>query len=144
MIKPVSKSCVFVVVTWILSHFIAAEFIIDNAQAQERPSLEIEGEYSGKLFTGDTSEIKDAGLVVTRDGNKFHAKLYFGRLPMNNSSSASDQDIIELEGEYEDYSLILTGDFPLKIQFIHNRFTALDEENSYMGHLDRVVRVSPN
>lgn len=115
-----------------------------NAQ-QEQARPNFEGEYSGQLLVEGEEESVDVGLEVrATGGSEYRAVLYYGGLPGERSEPASDEDTVELEGTYEDFTLRLEDDIPLRFQYIHGRFTALDEDNSYRGHLDRVVRVRPD
>ncbi|MEX0771667.1 MAG: hypothetical protein WEB89_01835 [Balneolales bacterium] len=142
MMNSFIKSCTLITVLWALIHIVATDFITNSAQAQDRSELKMEGEYTGTMLLEDSSEIVDVELeVVNTGGNKYQAILSYGELPQNESNSASDRSSIKMEGTYQDYTLRLAGDFPLELQFIHNRFTALDSNNNYMGHFERVVRL---
>lgn len=125
-----------------VGHVAVAQAPGTSAQENSRPDFE--GEYKGQLLA-EEGEAVDVGLAVTAAGdNEYRAVLYYGGLPRDRSGPTADGDTVELEGTYEDFTLRLVGEVPFRLQYIHGRFTALDEENSYRGHLDRVVRVHPD
>jgi len=108
-----------------------------------------EGEYAGRLMVkgatdkgpGSVPDAVDVGLEVTALGaDKYKAVLYYGGLPRQRSSPVPDQDKVELDATYRDFTLVLTGKRSLRLQYIHGRFTALHDNNNYMGHLARVVQ----
>lgn len=100
------------------------------------------GNYSGSVYLENGTKKVDVGLTVTAlKDNEYAAVLYFGGLPEKQNASSNEQRTVELHGSYTDFTLRLKGDFPLIFQFIHNRFTALDAENSYKGHLKKIIRV---
>ena len=105
--------------------------------ARQTTELGFEGEFTGQLdLNGEESDRVEAELRVTSlSDNSYRATLYIG---------GGDDNAIQLEGVYEDYTLRLTGDSPYKLQFIHGRYTALDDENNYKGHFNRQVAVSPD
>lgn len=111
---------------------------------QEETRPEFEGAYRGQLVTeGQEGELVEVRLEVRAvDGNEYRATLYYGGLPEERSGSIAGGDTVEFEGTYEDFTLRLKSEaVPFSLQYIHGRFTALDTENSYQGHLDRVVHV---
>lgn len=129
----------------VLGHFVAGDIPIDSIGTQESSDLGFVGDFSGYIFMEDGTDKKNVGLTVTDLGdNEYQAVLYFGGLPWEQEDSAAEARTVELSGTYSDYTLRLTGDFPLEFQFIHGRFTALDDKDSYMGHLERVIRVDAN
>lgn len=128
----------------IFGHTGKSHFIVDAAIAQVVNEARLVGQFSGQLMLEDGNRRVDAELeVMPAGGNDYRATLNHDGLAANPSSTEGAEEGIELEGTFEDYTLILEGDFPLKLQFIHGRFTALDEENNYRGHLDSVVQVRP-
>lgn len=129
----------------ITMHFIGVDLTIHTATAQVPSENTFEGEYSGQIFIEDGNEAIEAGLKVTALGNnEYEGILYYGGLPEERNDPVGDDDIIELKGTYHDFVLRLSGEeIPLHFQFILGRFTALDEQNNYMGHLEKVIRVSP-
>lgn len=144
IIKKPHKFVVLVFVT--IAHVMTVELFIESAIAQQTPGVSFEGEYSGKIFLEEDTEAIDANLRVTDLGdNEYEGILYYGNLTdeLNDPDGFGNYDEIELRGTYKDFILRLEGEgFPLRFQFILGRFTALDEQNNYMGHLDRVIRVS--
>ncbi len=115
--------------------------IIYSEGGQELPAHPPEGEFEGFLLVNEEEEIIDVGLSVTvHENNTYHATLYYGGLP-ENTDSESYNNKIELQGMYRDFTLRFTGN-SYRIQFIHGRYTALDENNNYRGHLERVVSVN--
>ncbi|GEM_PF-2535118 len=129
-----------------ITHVMAVELFIESAIAQQTPGISFEGEYSGKIFLEDGAEAIEAKLSVTDLGdNEYEGILYYGNLTdeLIDPDDSGNYDRIELRGTYQDFILRLEGEgIPLRFQFILGRFTALDEQNNYMGHLDRVIRVS--
>ncbi len=123
--------------------------IIDKAyitldEARTYPGFSMQSEYSGSLSLRNGKKASDMSLQVAIYGNnRFRAVLYYGGLPGDGPDPVSENDIIELEGSYEDHTLRVDGDFPLHFQFNHNLITALDKQNNYMGHFKRVHRKSP-
>lgn len=147
MINSLIRSCTYTttILFMVLAHVVAADIPIDLTGTQESSDLGFTGDFSGYIFMEDGTEKKNVGLIVTDLGdNEYQAVLYFGGLPGEQGDSAAEARTVELSGTYSDYTLRLTGDFPLEFQFIHGRFTALDDMNSYMGHLERVIRVDVN
>jgi len=142
--KKPFKFGVLVLIT--ITCVMAVELFIESAIAQQTPGVSFEGEYSGKIFLEDGEKAIEAKLRVTNLGdNEYEGKLYYGNLPeeLNDPDDPENYDRIELRGTYQDFILRLEGEgIPLRFQFILGRFTALDEQNNYMGHLDRVIRVS--
>lgn len=101
----------------------------------------IEGRYSGQLLFHDGSDPERVGLVVTAEGHEqYTATLYHGGLPEERAGPLPDLGTVALSGRCRDFTLVLTGAIPLRLQYIHGRFTALDEANDYRGHLTRVTR----
>lgn len=99
-----------------------------------------EGWYEGRVELPDEPKGVMAELQVTALGGS----VYRGTLRIDNerrvaSMSKSSDKAIELEGSLRDFTLVLQGD-GIRLQFIHGRFTALDEGNNYAGHLSRVFR----
>lgn len=113
--------------------------IVDLAMSQDR---DMTGNYRGSVLLEEGAKKVAVGLRVTALGDgEYRGMLYFGGLPGEQKESAAKQQTVELRGFYTDFTLRLSGDFPLVFQFIHNRFTALDAKNSYKGHLEKVIRI---
>jgi hypothetical protein len=114
------------------------------AQQQEAPMCDarvIEGRYSGRVLFDDGQDAERVGLVVTAEGQeKYAATLYHGGLPDERAGPLPDLGTVALTGSCRDFTLVLTGEIPLRLQYIHSRFTALDEANDYRGHLVRVAQ----
>jgi len=120
-----------------------AEGLVENTAQSD---LNLTGNFSGYVTMND-GELKKIGLIVTDQGqNVYQAVLHYGGLPWEQEDGEEGRTV-ELQGKYSDYTLRLTshtGDFAWDLQFILNRYTALDNENNYMGHLERVIRIEPN
>ncbi len=105
--------------------------------------LNLTGNFSGYV-TMEDGEQQKVGLIVTDQGdNIFQAVLHYGGLPWEQEEGEEGRSV-ELQGTYSDYTLRLSGEFPWDFQFILNRYTALDENNNYMGHLERIIRIESN
>jgi hypothetical protein len=126
-----------------VSMALAAELPDGSEAMAEQPDLNLTGNFSGYV-TMEDGEQRKIGLIVTDQGDDvYQAVLHFGGLPWEQEDDEEGRTI-ELQGTYTDYTLRLSGEFPWDLQFILNRYTALDEENNYMGHLERVIRIEPN
>jgi len=142
MTRRLIKYCMFLLLITIAAPFSMAED--SHLLARQTTEMGFEGMFSGHLYMdGDESDRVEADLLITQtSGDTYSATIYIGGLPEQGAAAADDEDTIELEGEYKDYTLRLTGEFPYELQFIHGRFTALDDENNYQGHFNRQVEVA--
>lgn len=110
-----------------------------------QPEVGMAGDFSGHIYLDEGNEKVKVGLSVTEVGeDEYEAVLYFGGLSWEQDADTGRQKTVKLFGTYTDYTLRLTGDFPLVFQFIHGRYTALDDKDSYRGHLEKVIRVKAN
>jgi len=117
-----------------------AEGLAENTGQSD---LSLAGNFSGYVTMQDGEQQK-VGLIVTDQGDHvYHAVLHYGGLPWEQEEGEEGRTV-ELQGTYSDYTLRLTGDFDWDFQYILNRYTALDNENRYMGHLERVIRIEPS
>lgn len=140
LVKFFVPAIIFVIA--VVVNIAAAQSSATSGESQQHSRPDFEGEYRGQLLVKGEAKMK-AGLKVTAVGdNEYRATLYYGGLPRKQSGSIDRK--IELEGTYEDFTLRLEGNIPFKLQYIHGRFTALDEECSYTGHLEPVIRVRPD
>lgn len=105
------------------------------------------GEFEGRLMLPPDAGTADAAaspvaaaLEVTALGeDRYKAVLYLGSLPRKRAPAAAAPRQVELAATYRDFTLVLTGERGLRLQYIHGRYTALDAHNDYRGHLARVV-----
>jgi hypothetical protein len=98
------------------------------------------GMFAGQLLGQDGAARVDVGLEVKAGArNTYTATLYYGGLLGKAPRSAAAKDRLALAGSYRDFTLVLTGKTPLRFQYIHGRYTALDDRNQYRGHLARVI-----
>jgi hypothetical protein len=115
-----------------------------RVQAEAAPTCDaraIEGRYSGQLPGDDGQEAEKIGLVVTAQGQeKYAATFYYGGLPEERARPPTPRDTVALTGHCRDFTLVLTGAIPVRLQYIHGRFTALDDADDYRGHLTQVIR----
>lgn len=136
---------IFLLCAFFLMHVTTAYINPESEAVQEQQTSEMTGDYNGYIFLGEEHEKIEVGLTVNeRKDNEYEAVLYFGGLPDLPKEASTTQKTIELQGRYIDYTLRLRGNFPFTFQFIHHRYTALDDKNNYMGHLEKVIRVNAN
>jgi hypothetical protein len=134
-----------VILFLVMAQTVAADLPAGSADDPEITDLILTGNFSGYITMENGNEKQRVGLIVTDQGDGlYHAVLHFGGLPWEQEEADSEDRTVELQGTYSDHTLRLTGDFPWNFQFILNRYTALDENNNYMGHLERVIRIEPN
>ena len=123
---------------------VAGIFANTVAAQTAAPQTNLEGQFSGYIYE-ECNQRAAIGLEVNAvDSTSYRATLYSGGLPEERSTPVPENDTTELDGTYDDHTLRLTGDTPLTLQFIHGRYTVLDEENNYVGHLERVLSVQPD
>ena len=117
---------------------------IDAEEAADYPTFRYQGEYAGQVKWKPGAEPEPVALRVAAYGESdFRARLYHGGFPGEDGFAAAGEKAVDLHGRYEDRVLEFSGAGDLRFRFIFNRFTALDETNTYQGRLDRVERSSP-
>ena len=99
------------------------------------------GMFAGQLLGQDGAAPVDVGLAVKAGPrDRYTATLYYGGLPGKAPrAAAAKAKTLALTGTYRDFTLVLTGKTPLRFQYIHGRYTALDDHKQYRGHLARVI-----
>ena len=118
-----------------------AQEFIHLEDAMVYPTFPFQGEYAGTIRPEGSAEPIRAGLQVAAYGDDtFRARLYHGGLPGDESGAT---EAFALEGGYEDYVLEFSAPESLRFRYSLNRFTAVDENGTERGHLQRVMRTSP-
>jgi hypothetical protein len=111
-------------------------------QARWAEANRFEGRYAGHVWLGHAREAVEL-QVSAEDKGAYGARLSFLQPRSGSERAIGDPATVDLAGVLNDYTLILKGDLPVRLQYIHGRFTALDDDNNYAGHLTRVVIEPP-
>jgi hypothetical protein len=107
-------------------------------QARWAEANRFEGRYAGQVWLGHAREAVE--LQVSAEGQgAYRARLSFVQPRSATGGTGGGATTVELAGILDDYTLVLEGALPVRLQFIHGRFTALDDDNNYAGHVGRVA-----